>query len=434
MDIYVGQFQAVGDGKTDDTIAIRQAIRFCSKNGGGKVIFEKNHIYRCGRLDFADNIELYLEQNAVLKAVDQLEGFSESGDIALVTRPTWENCEYSGNSMMYFLYAKNCKNIGIAGEGYIDGNEEIFYGKQTKWHIEGYFYPRVPLIFFENCKNVKIQGVTLQKSGFWTTHLVGCDMVHIHHIKILNNLRLANCDGIDPDHCKNVKIEHCYIESADDCIVFKTTEYGRKYGKCENIEVADCVLVSTSAAIKFGTESVSDFENIYVHDCKIERSNRGISFQLRDEGNIREVRMENIEIETRRFSPLYWWGKGEPIAITAVQRNTSNPIGCIENVSFRNISAICENGIFIYGEKNRNIKNIVLDTVRLDLIDKTDWEKGIYDLRPAEKYGIFHKNSSYFFITNAENIVLNKVKWIRKEEYCSFILDNVTDFRYNEED
>lgn len=50
--------------------------------------------------------------------------------------------------------------------------------------------------------------------------------------------------------------------------------------------VSNCTLTSTSAAIKFGTESVSDFRNITVTNCVISRTNRGISLMLRDGGNI----------------------------------------------------------------------------------------------------------------------------------------------------
>ena len=40
----------------------------------------------------------------------------------------------------------------------------------------------------------------------------------IDGIHIFNNLKMANCDGIDPDHCKNLIIRNTYIEAADDGI------------------------------------------------------------------------------------------------------------------------------------------------------------------------------------------------------------------------
>lgn len=406
MNYYVDDYKKQFSYETD-TAAINQAIKDCSENGGGKVIFSQDTLYRAGLVNILSNVELHFEEGSKLMASDNLVDFAINGTISddkKISQPTWENCDYSGAPNKFFLYAKEVENISLSGEGTIDGNEEIFYGNVTKWHIDGYFYPRVPLIFFEGCKKVSITNVTLQRSAFWTTHLVGCENVLVENVKILNNLRLANCDGIDPDHCKNVKIKNCHIEAADDCIVFKTTENAFKYGACENIEVSGCTLMSTSAAIKFGTESVCDFKNIYIHDCKIVKSNRGIAFQLRDEGNISNIKFENIDIETRRFAPIYWWGKAEPIVITAVQRRLDSKVGTISNVIFENINADSENGIFIFGEDVQNIKDIRFNNVNINVKAKTDWEKNTYDLRPCEKYQIINSPMSVVKINNAKDI------------------------------
>lgn len=428
MDFYVRSFGAVGDGKTSDTIAIQKAINECNKKGGGRVIFDLNGVFCCGMIKLMDNVELHINKGSKLMAIDDLNEFNMSNNIQedkLVTSPTYENCDYTGQPTKFFLYAKDCSNISITGGGAIDGNEENYYGTVTKWHIEGYFYPRVPLIFFENCKNVNIINITLQRSGFWTTHLVGCDGVLVENVKILNNLRLANCDGIDPDHCKNMVIRNCHIEAADDCIVFKTTEGARKYGACENIEVSNCTLVSTSAAIKFGTESVCDFKNIRIHDCKIIGSNRGISFQLRDEGSISDISFNNIEIETRRFSPLHWWGKAEPIAITAVRRRKDTNVGFISNISFNNIKMDSENGIFIHGEKHVNISNLRFTNLDLLIKAKTNWEKDTHDLRPSEEYGIINNPLNALYAKNAKDICFKKFNYIIDESIISEAKDDI---------
>lgn len=406
------------DGVIDNTLSIQNAINTLKENGGGKLIFCENRIYRSGIICLFDNINLHFENNSMLKASDNVEAFNMLGNKSvdvLVNQPTWENCDYSGAPTKFFLYAKSAKNISITGNGIIDGNEEIFYGKVGKYHIDGYFYPRVPMIFFEDCENVIINNITLQRSAFWTTHLVGCRNVDIDGVKIINNLRLANCDGIDPDHCQNVKINNCYIEAADDCIVFKTTSNAKKYGPCMDIEVSNCTLISTSAAIKFGTESVSDFKNIYIHDCKIERSNRGIAFQLRDEGNIENIRFDNIDVQTRMFSPVEWWGKGEPIVITAVKRRIDSTLGYIKNIKFNNFNIKSENGIFIYGNDNINISDIEFNNFNFEIYNESKWEKGIHDLRPSDSYGIMNTGLYYVYNKNSKDLRFKNFKTYNNE-------------------
>lgn len=384
---YVHDYGAIGDGLHNDAPAIQAAIDACFANGGGRVVLSGGHVYRSGTLVLRSHTELHLEADAILKGSDFLTDYNYFGQGSVtpekITVPTYENCEYTGQPTLFFLYAKDCEHVSITGEGTIDGNEEIFYGAVTPWHIDGSFYPRVPLLFLENISHLTITQVTLTGSAFWTTHMVGCEDVLIDGIRILNNLRLANCDGIDPDHCKNVRITNCYIESADDCIVFKNTESAMKYGACENITVSDCTLISTSAAIKFGTESEAPFRNIRVKNCNIRRSNRGISLMLRDSGHIEDVVFSDINIETRMFSKEHWWGEAEPIAITAVKRKPETAIGYVRNVSFENINCIGENGILLYGDESRNLTDIRFNNINLQLVKKTRWPKNNHDLRPC---------------------------------------------------
>lgn len=370
-------FGAAGDGSSMDTAAIQAAIDACSASGGGRVLLPGSRVYRSGSLVLKSHVEFHLDEGAVLKAGDCLEDFNlfhaPLGNLGTISVPTYENCDYTGKPALYFLYAKDCEDLSITGTGSIDGNEEIFYGTITPWHIDGSFYPRMPLLFLEHISGLSIRQVTLTGSAFWTTHLVGCEHVRIDKIQIRNNLRLANCDGIDPDHCHDVRITDCRIECADDCIVFKNTADNMQYGACEDIYVSGCDLVSTSAAIKFGTESEAPFRNITIENCKIHHTNRGISLQLRDSGCIENITFSNLDIETRMFSKEHWWGEAEPIAITAIRRKEDTRIGYVQNILFRNVRCRGENGILFYGEADRNIRGITLENVSLHLKKETDW-------------------------------------------------------------
>lgn len=414
MQYNVMDFGAVGDGSHNDTAAVQAAIDTCHENGGGRVVLEGGRTYRTGTLILRSYVELHLEMGAVLKGSDNLKDYNLPGRQTAAPRqlsqPTYLNCEYAGQPSLYFIYARDCEYVSITGFGKIDGNEEIFYGTVTPWHIDGSFYPRIPLLFLEHIEHLTITQVTLTGSAFWTTHMVGCSDVLIDGIRILNNLRLANCDGIDPDHCQNVRITNCHIECADDCIVFKNTAHAMRYGSCENIVVSGCTLISTSAAIKFGTESEAPFRNIIVQNCNISRTNRGISLQLRDKGCIENVIFSNINIDTRLFSKVYWWGEAEPIAITAVRRKEDAQVGTIRSVTFSHIYCTGENGILLYGDKDRNIRDISFEDISLHLVKRTDWKKNLHDLRPCQGNTILEGSLNAIFARNANNITFSNLK------------------------
>jgi hypothetical protein len=177
-----------------------------------------------------------------------------------------------------------------------------------------------------------------------------------------------------------------------------------QYGPCENITVTNCTLMSTSAAIKFGTESEAPFRNITVQNCCISGTNRGISLQLRDCGSIEHVLFSNLTIETRIFSPDYYWGKAEPIAITATRRTADTVAGRIRDVRFQNISCTGENGILIYGDSSRNISDLTFDGVRVHIRKTTDWPRNLHDLRPGFEGTQIQDFQCGLYVRNASDI------------------------------
>ena len=51
---------------------------------------------------------------------------------------------------------------------------------------------------FRNFTNLTVRDITIQDAAFWTLHMAGCHHVRVQDIKILNDVRGANNDGIDP--------------------------------------------------------------------------------------------------------------------------------------------------------------------------------------------------------------------------------------------
>lgn len=365
---------AYGDGIHYDTEAIQAAL-----DRKGLVIFESGKTYLSSSLIIHSDTTLYFEPGSKLKASEDINTYIHPAEV--------DNDETRGvgtpvtrKPAFVFLYALGEKNITVEGDGEISGSCDAFLTNVTKYHRDAPIYPRPTMIYFENCRNLKFRGITLKDAPFWTLHAAGCDNVLVDGVTIDNPLDAANSDGIDPDHSRNVRIVNSSIACADDCIVLKNCNGNNEYHNTKDVTISNCHLISTSAALKIGTEGVDDFENVLVENCIIESSNRGISIQVRDKGNVRNVHFRNILIETRRFSHQ-WWGSAEPIAITTYNRDTNTDSGIIEDVTFENITATCENGIFIDAEESK-IRNILLRNVKVHLVKKSKWATTGHDMRP----------------------------------------------------
>ena len=386
-------FGAKGDGITDDAVAIQKAIDRCSAEGGGIVLFPRNHVFLSGPVELKSNVELHLEATATLKAnpdesIYKLSAFGEN----------------RGEGMLW-LWAKDAKNISITGKGTIHGNGIAFMGAELEDSYElkpladQTFDPRPHVLTLTNVRNLTIRDVTIKEGAYWTVHLIGCNEAVIDGINLLNNLKIRNGDGIDLDHSKNVRIANCHITSGDDCICLKNRREFEQYGSCHDIVVTNCVMSSRSCAIKIGSENMDSIYNVVFDNCIITGSNRGLGIQNRDEGTVTDVVFSNIQLDCRLWSDV-WWGKAEPIYVTSYPRANGNhkdanwrfPKGQIEGrcgevsrIYFNNITALSENGCFVGGDVPGKVKDIFFNNVRVKLVGNTG--NIMMDKRPCKGEG-----------------------------------------------
>ncbi len=414
----ITDFGAVGDGKTDNAAAIQKAIDECSQSGGGIVKIPADNIFMTGPFNLKSDVNFHLENNSVVLA---------NPDESVYTQSAFK--ENFGEGSIW-IGGKDADNVTIEGGGTIDGNGIAFMGPEEKaaYALKEFdtVDPRPHLLTLINCTGLFLKDVTFKNSAYWCLHLAGCNDVLIRGIRIMNNLKIRNSDGIDLDHTKNVAIENCDIESGDDCICFKTRREYEEYGPTENITVSNCIMKSTSCSIKFGSENMDAIRNVNIKDCKIISSNRGIGIQNRDEGIIENLTFENISVEGRLFDNV-WWGKAEPIYVTAYKREASRhkdsnlrfakgqtvgKVGEVKNILFAGINCKSENGIFIGGEDNK-ITDIRFNDVNVEIDKTTKYEGGVYDLRPSDTVGLLKTNTCGFYLQNAKAVSLKNcsVNW-----------------------
>jgi len=387
------KYGALGDGVTLDSPAIQKAIDAANQAGNGaQVLIPGGHRYLVGTLQLKSDIDFHLDGNSELYV-------------------STNSKDYINDAL---IIAQDAKNLKISGTGSINGRALEFmthYSKETEIYMPATWRPK--LFILTKCTNLDIRDITFGSSPNWGLHMLGCQDVVIDNIKIRNNLEVPNCDGIDPDHCRNVLIKNCNIVCGDDGIVIKSTRQPENYGLSKNIHVQDCYIVTQDAGVKIGTETTEDIQDIVFERCKIKTSSRGICIQLRDEGSIYNITFRDIEFTSRYYSDP-WWGRGEGISFTAVPRTPQSKIGTIHDIKLVNIKGNTENSVRISGTKESRISNITFDNVSLTLDKTSTYKGGLVDNRPTSKYqGIEPQKTSGFNIRFADNILLKNcsVKW-----------------------
>ena len=381
--MIVNAFERYSDDMTIAQITelIQNAIDSVADHGGGAVrVQAKPGEYVVNGLRLRSNITFEVCEGITLK--------SSGDENTFVQRPGPFEFKAAHTPICAFIHTEGCHDVTICGEGAIDGNYRLFIPEEQEdpTHLSFFKYPRPMLCYFEDCRNVRIEGITLKNTPFWTVHLVGCRDTTVSGVTIDNDMAMPNTDGIDIDRCSNTLIENCHISGGDDGVCLKCTEETERYGNCVNVHVRNCEIHSTSAAIKFGSSSFADFENCLFEDLTIRKTNRALGLQLRDGGSVRNIVFKNISLATKDAGPR-WWGAGEPIYITLIPRTDSGDVskGMIENLVFENVSGDVENGIIVYAQHPEQVRNIAMRNVRLTI--HHDVTKPLaFDMRPCPEY------------------------------------------------
>lgn len=346
---------AAADGAQLDTKAIQTAIDKCAAAGGGTALLDGGK-FLSGTIYLRSHVTLRVEAGATLL------GSTNAGDYP---HNLTAIRSYTDNYVRQSLIAgENLENIGLVGDGLIDGQGGSFIRKREQRYENRPF-----LIRLVNCRDVRVEGLRLQNSAMWMQHYLACERVTVRGIRVWN-FSNANNDGIDIDGCKDCIISQCVFESDDDGITLKST----LDRPTESITISDCVVRSHCNAIKLGTESNGGFKDIVIANCVVSSPRRtgpaygyrrglsGISLELVDGGRLERVAIANITIH----------GVSVPIFLRLGDRARPfkpdmmpPPIGSLKHVVINNIVAtdVGKTGCSITGQPGHPIEDVLLSNL-----------------------------------------------------------------------
>ncbi len=405
----VERFGAVGDGVADDTGAIQRAIDMAGKAGGGsRVVLRGGRRYLAGSLHLASRMDFHLADDAVLVAS---------------TDPSRYGADAPG-----LLVADGAEGLVISGTGRMDGQAMRFmtgYSEtDMRWEPKA-FRPR--MFSLHRCRELEVRELTFGQSPNWGLHMLGCEHVLVDGIKIRNYMDVPNCDGIDPDHCRDVVIRNCDIEGADDSIVIKTSEQAEEYGPTERVTVSDCTLRSRDSGIKVGTETFGDIRKVLFERCNVVSGGRGPTITHRQKGTVEDIEFRDIQVVAEHHAAR-WWGWGEPVSVTAWPRTEHGRVGALRNVRLRRIKGRGENSVRIEGTAENPVRDVLLEEMDMTVDKWTDFPGGFFDNRPTGPgvAGLEPHRTPVYSLRNLEDVTMRRCKahWGKNlQDYFSYALE-----------
>jgi hypothetical protein len=369
----VTAFGAAGLRSQNATGACQGAIDACAAAGGGTVRVPPG-AYSVGTLELKDNVTLDLDAGATLFLIQ---------DATLFPR---------GRRAM--IFAAHASNIGVTGRGTLDGlaqyefvamrgvdpeiAEEIAIARAAGVDMRRYYRVGVQAYMFilNDCRNVRLQDISIVHSPLWSVRLNDCDRVHVHGVSIYSDLEKGvNADGIDIVSSRNVTISDSIIETADDAIVLKAiARDGQPARPTENVTVTNCILTSSSTALMIGTETEADIRHVLFNNCVIRNSNKGFGINVQDGATVSDVIISNLTIETSRRH-WNWWGSAEMCKFVLKKRTPASRLGAIRDIVVDNVIARPRGTSTITGHVDRPIDNLRLSNIDISMLPENAVDK-----------------------------------------------------------
>jgi polygalacturonase len=306
-------FGAVGDGTTDNTAAIQNAVNACASQGGGIVELRKVGnlaTYLTGPFTLKSHIHLQLDAGVTLQGIHDHSRYAAA----------FINWVYQPNEAL--ISAKGATDVGVIGAGTVDGaGNQLQPNSGASWwtlaqtfatnntgppNSFGVTYylnpsdvptsngmPRPWLVEFYQCDHVTVSGVTLQNSPMWTLVLRFSNTVTVSGVSISALSGSPNTDGVDVVGSSNVALSTLNISVGDDNIAIKSglplnpaspKQVGLPQMATSQVQVTD-IIAGNGDGIVFGSEASNGVNNVTIQRVTYTYTSYGIRIKSgRDRG------------------------------------------------------------------------------------------------------------------------------------------------------
>jgi DNA sulfur modification protein DndE len=467
--VDIRKYGAIPDGHTLNTKEIADAIDECANKGGGVVLIPAG-TWVTGPIELKNNINLHLEQGALLLFSSHLEDY-----------PLIQGLDGSSKKFIVEppIHGFGLRNIAITGQGIIDGAGEVWRPvkkeKQTnsQWkklvssggvvsddgkiwwpsteardgemylkdldknitkptredYAKAREYLRPNLIQLVKCNGILLDGPTFRNSPRFHVNPMRSENIIIRDINIQTQWYAQNGDGLDLTSCRNVLVYNTTVDAGDDGICIKPAKPRKgdpPSPTCENIVIADCIVYHAHGGFVIGSESDGGARNISVSNCIFIGTDVGLRFKsMRGRGGLIEniyingIQMRDINDEAILFDLYYSDGDPERQATEGADDKTVAVV-TPQTPQFRNFfirNIVCNGAsrpLLINGLPELPVKNIHLDSIYVAS------EKGALcvdaDSIFIQDANFVNSKGAVVLLNQCQNIILNRIVYPDKTE------------------
>src|SRR5579871_399391 len=280
-------YGAVGDGKTDNTLAIQSAINACAALGGGVVppqVVGSQSVYLSGPIALLSHVHLNIGAGATLQATNDHTRYV----------PAYINWVYQANEAL--ISAQGQSDVAITGSGIIDGAGGQLQpdGGPSWWSLTGSQPNRPWLIEFYQCDGVTLSGITLQNSPMWTRALRFSNAITETGVTVTAPDTSPNTDGVDVVGSSNVTLTNLVINVGDDNIAIKSglpvdptdpKQQGIPRMAASQIQIS-AITAGSGHGISIGSEAANGVNHVTIQNVQFTYTGNGFRLKTaRDRGS-----------------------------------------------------------------------------------------------------------------------------------------------------
>ncbi|GHC45920.1 polygalacturonase PglA [Neogemmobacter tilapiae] len=276
--------------KASDHSTLQAAINVVPKGG---TLFIPPGDWTSPPLFLKSDMHLYLAEGARLLAPPR----NDQWPILPADHGTWEGEPAPTHAAL--ITAIGAERLTITGPGLIDaGGANGDWWQWPKGTRNG--ARRARGLHLINCRDVTLMGFTIQNAPSWTIHLQNCDRLKALGLHIKAPHDSPNTDGLNPESCRDVRIEGVRFSVGDDCIAIKSGKRGAKtdFPPTERIAIRHCLMERGHGGVVIGSEMSGGVSDVTVEHCDMLGTDRGLRLKTRRGrgGTIRNIRMAHVHM------------------------------------------------------------------------------------------------------------------------------------------